>query len=479
MNYRMIFYTLGWVLNFEAVALLLPLLCSMIYGEECIKSIALCILICLIAGLPFIIKRPKNKAMYSKEGFVIVALAWIIMSIFGCLPFVFSGSIPNFIDAFFETVSGFTTTGASVISDLEIIPKGILLWRSFTHWIGGMGVLVFLLAVLPLSGGSSNMYLMKAESPGPSVSKLVPRVKSTAKILYGIYTTLTLLQIIFLLFGKMSLFESITTAFGTAGTGGFGTKNNSIAGYSSYIQNVCTVFMIIFGVNFSIYYLILIKRFKEIFRSDEFKGYLGIIFIATVLICINSYSHFNGLADALKHSAFQVASIITTTGFYTVDFDLWPEFSKGILLLLMFVGASAGSTGGGIKVSRILILLKSIKKELKISAHPKSVHKITLDGNPIAHETVRSANVYIVSYLAIFIITFLLISLDNFDFTTNFTAIATTINNVGPGFSLAGPTENFSIFSPLSKIILSFNMLVGRLEIFPMLVLFAPSRWKR
>ncbi len=479
MNYRIIFYTLGWVLNFEAIALLLPLLCSALYGEGCIKSIILCILICLLVGVPFVIKRPKNKTMYSKEGFVIVALAWIVMSIFGCLPFVFSGAIPNFIDAFFETVSGFTTTGASILTDIESLPKGILFWRSFTHWIGGMGVLVFLLAVLPLSDGGSNMHLMKAESPGPSVSKLVPKVKSTAKILYGIYTFLTVLQIIFLLFGKMSLFEAITTAFGTAGTGGFAVKNTSLSGYSSYIQIVCTVFMILFGVNFSIYYLMLIKRFKEIFRSDEFKSYLGIIICATVLICINSYSHFSGLFDAIKHSAFQVASIITTTGFYSVDFEQWSEFSKAILLLLMFIGASAGSTGGGIKVSRILILLKSIKKEIKIAAHPKSVHKIILDGNPISHETVRAANVYIMSYLAIFITSFLLLSLDNFDFATNFTAIATTINNVGPGFELIGPTDNFSIFSPISKLILSFDMLVGRLEVFPMLILLAPSKWKR
>ncbi len=478
MNYQMISYTLGWVLNFEAGLMLLPLICSLIYSERSALSFIISILICLLFGLPLIIKRPKKLDMYSKEGFVIVALAWIVMSIFGSLPFVISGSIPNFFDAFFETVSGFTTTGASILKEVESLPKGIMFWRSFTHWIGGMGVLVFLVAILPLSGGN-NMYLMKAESPGPSVTKLVPRVKSTAKILYGIYSVLTLILIALLLIGKMPLFEAITTAFGTAGTGGFGIKNNSMAGYSSYIQNIVTIFMIIFGVNFSIYYLIIIRKFTDVLRSDEFKGYILIILLSTALITVNSYSHFDGVFSAIKHSAFQVGSIITTTGFYTVDFNLWPEFSKAIIVLLMFIGASAGSTGGGIKVSRILILLKTIKKELKIAAHPKSVHKVSLDGRTIEHEVMRSANVYMIAYIVIFVTSFLIISLDNFDFLTNFTAVATTINNVGPGLSMVGPIENFSIYSPISKIVLSFTMLIGRLEIFPMLVLFAPSKWKK
>ena len=478
MNYRMISYTLGWVLNFEAGLMLLPLICSLIYQEACTESFIISIFICLLFGFPLVLKRPKKLDMYSKEGFIIVALAWIVMSIFGCLPFLLSGAIPNVTDAFFETVSGFTTTGASILKEVESLPKGILFWRSFTHWIGGMGVLVFLVAILPLSGGD-NMYLMKAESPGPSVTKLVPRVKSTAKILYGLYAVLTLTLIVFLLAGKMPLFEAITTAFGTAGTGGFGIKNNSIAGYSSYIQIVVTVFMILFGVNFSIYYLILMKKFKDIFRSDEFKTYFIIIFTATALIAINSYSHFDGISSAIKHSAFQVGSIITTTGFSTVDYNQWPEFSKTIIVLLTFIGASAGSTGGGIKISRILILLKTIKKELKIAAHPKTVHKVTLDGHPIEHEVMRSANVYMIAYIAIFVVVLLMISFDNFDFTTNFTAVATTINNVGPGLNKIGPVENFSIFSPFSKLILSFTMLIGRLEVFPMLVLFAPSKWKR
>lgn len=478
MNYKLISYTLGWVLIFEALSMILSVICGLCFKESAIISILISMGICLVAGIPLVIKKPKNKTIYAKEGFMIVALTWIIISLFGALPFVISGAIPSYIDAFFETVSGFTTTGASILSDVEALPKCLLFWRSFTHWIGGMGVLVFLVAILPLSGGS-NMYLMKAESPGPSVSKLVPRVRSTAKILYGIYAFLTVLQLIFLLAGKMPLFDAITTTFGTAGTGGFGIKNNSIAGYSPYLQMVITVFMIIFGVNFSVYYLILLKKFREAFRSTEFKAYIGIIALSTILISTNALSHFDGIASALRHSAFQVASIITTTGFSTTDFNMWPEFSKTIIVILMFIGASAGSTGGGIKVSRIIILLKTIKKEIKIAAHPKRVHKVALDGHIIEHETMRAANVYLISYAAIFIVTLLAISIDNFDFTTNFTAIATTINNVGPGLNAVGPTENFSLFSPLSKLILSFNMLVGRLEIFPMLVLLAPTSWKK
>ena len=478
MNYKVIRYTLGWVLILEAFAMILPLGCAFIYNDIGIKSFLYTIILCLAFGIPFVVKKPKNHSMYSKEGFIIVALAWIIMSIFGSFPFIFSGAIPDFIDAFFETVSGFTTTGASILTEVESLPKSILFWRSFTHWLGGMGVLVFLMAVLPLSGGN-NMYMMKAESPGPSVTKLVPKVKSTAKILYGIYTVMTLIQIVFLLLGDMPLFEAITTSFGTAGTGGFGIKNDSLAGYSSYIQNVVTVFMILFGVNFSIFYLLLLGKIKDIFRSDEFKTYFLIIFTATTLIAINSYSYFNGVLDAIKHSAFQVGSIITTTGYSTTDFNMWPEFSKMVLVLLMFIGASAGSTGGGIKVSRILILLKTIKKELKIAAHPKSVHKVTLDGRPIEHEVMRSTNVYIIAYAAIFVVSLLIISLENFDFTTNFTSVATTINNIGPGLGLVGPVENFSLFSPLSTLVLSFDMLIGRLEIFPILVLLAPHRWKK
>lgn len=478
MNYRIILYTLGWVLNFEALAMTVPAVCALFYREDCIYVFALCMAICLLVGIALTIKKPKSFSLYSKEGYVIVALCWIAISIFGALPFTLSGSIPNFIDAFFETVSGFTTTGATILSDIESLPKSILLWRSFTHWLGGMGVLVLLVAILPLSGGS-NMYILRAESPGPSVSKLVPKVRSTAKILYGIYTVMTLIMIGFLLIGKIGLYESLNIAFATAGTGGFGVKNTSMAEYSSYIQNVATVFMILFGVNFSIYYLLLIRRFKDVLRSDELKAYLAIIFATAVLICINSYSCFKGFWDAVKHSFFQVASIITTTGYYSMDFDLWPEFSKLLLILLMFIGASAGSTGGGIKVIRIITLLKTITKEIRIAIHPKRVFKVAVDGRPIEHETIRATNVFIMSYILLFIIFLLIVSLDNYDFTTNFTVVATAINNVGPGLNLAGPVENFSFFSPLTKITLSFAMLAGRLEIFPLLVLFTPLYRKR
>ncbi len=471
MNYRIVLHTLGWVLIIEAACMLLPLICALLYAEATFSSFLICIAICLIAGVSLVCIKSNNKNMYSREGFTIVALSWIFMSIFGALPFVLTRSVNSFIDAFFETVSGFTTTGASVISDVEVLPKSILFWRSFTHWIGGMGVIVFLVAILPLSGGR-NMHLVKAESPGPSVGKLVPRVKSTAKILYLIYFALTVILVMLLSFGGMSMFESLTTAFGTAGTGGFGVRNSSIGEYSSYIQIVVTIFMILFGINFSVYYLMLIGRFKMALRSSELWAYLCIILSAIVLITLNS-------GAGVKHAAFQVSSIITTTGFSTTDFNKWPEFSKTILVLLMFIGASAGSTGGGIKVSRILILLKSIVKEIRISAHPKSTHKVKLDGRTLEHETIRGVNVFMVSYLAIFAISLLVISIDNMDFTSNFTAVAATINNIGPGLSCVGPTSNFSAYSAFSKLVLSMDMLIGRLEIFPILVLFSPYAWKK
>ena len=478
MNYKIVLHTLGWVLNFEAVCMLLPLVCAVICQEPSAMVFAACIAVCLLAGILLTLRHPKNKSIYAKEGFVIVALSWIVMSIFGCLPFILSGAIPRFADAFFETVSGFSTTGASILTDVEALPKSILLWRSFTHWIGGMGVLVFLVAILPLSGGG-NLYLIKAESPGPSISKLVPKIRSSAKILYEIYTVMTLLEIILLLLGKMPLFDAITLSFGTAGTGGFAVRNSGIADYSTYCQNVITVFMLLFGVNFSLYYLLLLRKFKEFIHSDELRFYLGIVLFATVGIWINIAPQFPDIWTALKHSAFQVASIITTTGYSTTDFDLWPSFSKTILVVLMFVGACAGSTGGGVKVSRVVILLKSIVKELKLTAHPRSAHKITMDNRLIEHETIRSINVFIAAYAAIFIASILIISLDNFNFTENFTAVATAINNIGPGLDAFGPTRNFSALSDLSKYVMSFNMLAGRLEIFPILILFSPYTWKK
>jgi len=478
LNHRIITYTLGWVLNIEGVCLLLPLICSLIYKDSCSLLFLLCAGLCLVCGVALSLRQPKKKAMYAKEGFVIVALSWIVMSIFGALPFYLSGYIPNYIDALFETVSGFTTTGASVLSDVEALPKSLLFWRSFTHWIGGMGVLVFLVAILPLSGGG-NMHLIKAESPGPAVSKLVPKVKSSAKILYGIYIIFTLLEVIFLLFGGMTLFEAFTLSFGTAGTGGFGLLNSSIGEYSSYVQIVITVFMIIFGIDFSLYYLILLRRFKTAVKSEELRAYIGIIALSVILITVNCRGLYESLFEAVKHSAFQVSSIITTTGFSTVDFDLWPSFSKTILVMLMFCGACAGSTGGGIKVSRLLILFKSICREIRIAAHPRMTKKITVNGRVVEHETVRNINVFLAVYIVIFFASLLIISLDNFGFTTNFTAVAAAFNNIGPGLAEVGPTRNFSLYSPLSTLILTFDMLAGRLEIFPLLVMLSPYTWKK
>ena len=466
------------MLNIEGVCLLLPLICSLIYKDSCSLLFLLCAGLCLVCGVALSLRQPKKKAMYAKEGFVIVALSWIVMSIFGALPFYLSGYIPNYIDALFETVSGFTTTGASVLSDVEALPKSLLFWRSFTHWIGGMGVLVFLVAILPLSGGG-NMHLIKAESPGPAVSKLVPKVKSSAKILYGIYIIFTLLEVIFLLFGGMTLFEAFTLSFGTAGTGGFGLLNSSIGEYSSYVQIVITVFMIIFGIDFSLYYLILLRRFKTAVKSEELRAYIGIIAVSVILITVNCRGLYESLFEAIKHSAFQVSSIITTTGFSTVDFDLWPSFSKTILVMLMFCGACAGSTGGGIKVSRLLILFKSICREIRIAAHPRMTKKITVNGRVVEHETVRNINVFLAVYIVIFFASLLIISLDNFGFTTNFTAVAAAFNNIGPGLAEVGPTRNFSLYSPLSTLVLTFDMLAGRLEIFPLLVMLSPYTWKK
>lgn len=474
----MILYTLGWVLKIESAALVLPTICALCYGEtESLKYILLTMLLCLLFGFALNAVKPHNKTMYSKDGFVTVALSWIVISIFGALPFFLSGAIPNFADAFFETVSGFTTTGASILTDVEALPKSLIFWRSFTHWIGGMGVLVFLVAVLPLSGGSS-LYLIKAESPGPSVSKIVPKVRQTAKIFYGIYIVLTLVQIALLLIGRMDLFQALTISFGTAGTGGFGVLNTSAASYTAYQQIVITVFMLIFGVDFSLYYMIITKRAKSALASDEFRAYLLIVFSSVVVIAVNCRHLFQGLGETIRHSAFQVASIITTTGYSTTDFDLWPELSKAILVLLMFIGACAGSTGGGIKVSRILIMLKSIGKEIRIAAHPKSTVKITMNGRLVEHETVRAVNVYIGIFTLLFAASVLLISVDDMDLTTNFTAVAATINNIGPGLAGVGPTKSFADYSVFSKIVLSLDMLIGRLEIYPMLLLFAPRTWK-
>ena len=478
MNYKSIRYVLSWVLKIEAFCMILPLICAIIYKEHNVGIWLFTIAMCFSCGILLCIKPPQNKTMYAKDGFVAVALSWIVLSIFGSLPLFFTGSVPSFIYALFETVSGFTTTGASVISDLDVIPRSIIFWRSFTHWIGGMGVLVFLVALLPLTG-SSNFFLIKAESPGPAVSKLVPKVKSTAKILYLIYIGLTALQMILLLCGGMKPFDAITLTFGTAGTGGFGISNAGFSEYSSYSHIVITVFMILFGIDFSIYHLIIMRKFRSALKSDEVKTYLGIILAAIVILCFNCSHLYESLFDNVKHSAFQVASIITTTGYSTVDFNLWPELSKSILVLLMFFGACAGSTGGGIKISRVMIMFKSIIKEVRILAHPKSTLKIKMNGRAVEHETVRAVNVFMMAYIAIFATSLIIISLDNLDFTTNFTAVAATINNIGPGLGAVGPMANFSVYSPLSTFVLICNMLIGRLEIFPLLLLVSPYTWKK
>lgn len=478
MNYKIIIHTLGWVLIVEAAALVLPLICALIFSEPYVITFLICILICGALGAALTIPTIKNKTMFSKEGFVIVALSWIVMSIFGALPFVISKTIPNFIDAVFETVSGFTTTGASILNDVEALPKCMLFWRSFTHFIGGMGVLVFLVAILPLSGGN-NLYLIKAESPGPSVSKLVPRVRTTAKILYIMYTALTVIEAIFLYAGGLDIFSSLTLSFGTAGTGGFGILNSGISDYSPYVQNVITVFMILFGIDFSLYYMLLLGKFRSVLYSEELKAYLGIIFVAIALITLNIRPLYNTIAETLRYSAFQVAALITTTGYSTADFDIWPEFSKTLLVTLMFIGACAGSTGGGIKVSRIMIFVKSIFKEIKIAAHPKSTHKVTMNGRPVEHTVIRAVNVYMAAYIVIYVVSILIISLDGMDYTTNFTAVVATLNNIGPGLAKVGPTQNFSMFSAFSKMLLSLDMLIGRLEIFPILVLLSPTSWRK
>lgn len=479
MNYRIITYVIGWVLNFEAVFMAPAAVVALIYREKAGFSLLITMGLCLLLGFLLTRWKTKNKTMHAREGFVAVALCWIVLSVFGALPFVIAGSIPSYVDALFEVVSGFTTTGSSILPEVESMPYCLMFWRSFTHWIGGMGVLVFVMAILPLAGGGSSMYLMKAESPGPSVGKLVPKVKSTAKLLYKMYLGLSVLQLVLLLLGGMSLFDSLTTMFGTAGTGGFGIKNDSMGSYSTYLQGVTTVFMILFGVNFNVYYLLLRRRFKEAVKSSEVLTYFGIILASIILITFNVASMFPNVFQAFHHAAFQVGSIITTTGFATTDFDLWPAFSRTILVLLMFIGACAGSTGGGIKVSRVMILFKSIRKELDVIVHPHNIRKLKMDGRVVEHAVVRSVNVFLASYLFIFAVSVLLVSLDNFDLVTNFTAVAATINNIGPGLAMVGPTQNFSSFSDFSKLVLTFDMLVGRLELFPLLILFARGTWSK
>ena len=478
MNRSMIRYILGYVIAIQSILMLLPCLVAVIYREPEGIHFLIISLLSAVISLSMIRKKPEDSVFYLKEGCIATSLSWIVMSLLGCLPFVLTGEIPSFTDALFETVSGFTTTGASILSNVEGLSHASLFWRSFTHWIGGMGVLVFLLSLLPLTGGS-HVNLMKAESPGPQVDKLVPKVQSTAKILYGIYFALTMLELVFLLLGRMPLFEALLTAFGTAGTGGFGFRNDSFGSFSPYIQWVVTIFMILFGVNFNAYFLLLMRKFRRAAASEEVRGYFVVIAVAVGIITANIYSMYNSLGEALRQAAFQVGSIITTTGFSSCDFDLWPTLSKEILVMLMFIGACAGSTGGGIKVSRFLILGKTLVKELKTALHPQVVAPARMDGKLLNHETIRTTNVFIAAYIFIFAASFFLISLNGFDMVTNFTAVAATLNNIGPGLAMVGPMQNFGCFADPAKLVLTFDMLAGRLEIFPMLVLFMPDTWRR
>ena len=481
MNYKMMGQFVAKILAVEA-AFMFPALLISVFGREATAIRGFVGAFIAIAAVEILLRltcRGAQRGFHEKEGFVSVALSWIILSLLGCLPFYLSGAIPRYIDAFFEIVSGFTTTGASILPAVEGLPRGILYWRSFSHWLGGMGVLVFLLAIAPAAGGDGfTMHLLRAESPGPSVGKLVPRMRKTAAILYMIYVALTVLNIIFLLFGGMSAFEAVCTAFGTAGTGGFSIRSDSLAGCSPYLQNVTTVFMLLFGINFSCYYLLLIGQFKSVFRDEELRLYLGIVLGSVALIAWNIRGLYAGFGETLRHAAFQVSSIITTTGFATTDFDLWPSFSKTILLCLMVVGACAGSTGGGIKVARLLLLLKSTRRNISQMLHPRKVLLVRNNDQVVDEKVLANTNAYLAAYVIILFISFMVVSLDGFSTGTNFSAILCCFNNIGPGLEAVGPTCNFSGFSVLSKLVMIFDMLLGRLEIFPLLVLFSPQTWR-
>jgi len=483
MNKKMTIYILGRMMGVEALVLLIPTFVSLIYHESGWKAFLITSAILTLFYLLFGRKKPKDSTIYGKDGFVIIACAWILWSLFGALPFWISNSIPSYVDAFFETVSGFTTTGSTILTNIEAMPKGMNFWRCLTHWIGGMGVLVFVLVIFSLEDKNS-MHLMRAEVPGPETDKLVPKARDTAKILYGMYLVLTIVEVILLwIHPKMDLYDSVVHAFSTAGTGGFSNRNNSAAYYdSAYIDGVLTMFMILFGINFNMYYLLLLKKVKDVFKNEEVRAYLGVIAGATLLIMMNILnieSIGGSITKAFRYAVFQVSSIITTTGFVTTDFNLWPEFSKCILLGLMVIGACAGSTGGGMKVSRILILIKSVKREIKRLLHPKSVSIVKVNDKKVKDETLQGVYVYFIAYIAIFMISVLLISLNNFDFATSFSGVLTTINNVGPGVAAVGPIENFSAFSDFSKLVFCADMLIGRLEIFPFLVLLSPNMWRK
>ena len=482
MNVKMMGKFISQILAIEGVFMIPALVISLCYRESAAVNAFLLTLgmIVLLSGVLFLCCRKAGSLFGAREGLVCVGFSWIALSLLGCLPFVISGNIPHFIDAFFEMVSGFTTTGASVVPSVEALDKGILYWRSFSHWLGGMGVLVFLLAIVPSSKGTGfTMHLLRAESPGPDVGKLVPKMKQTATILYGIYVVLTISNFVFLLCGGMPWLEALCTAFGTAGTGGFGVKNDSLASYSPYIQNVTTIFMFLFGVNFSVYYLLLLKEFKNACQDEELRLYVGLAVVSVILIVLDIRPLYGTLGETIRHAAFQVSTIMTTTGFATTDFDLWPSFSKAILLMLMVIGASAGSTGGGFKCIRVLLLFKILRRNIRQILNPQKVMVVRNNGKAVDEKILANTNAYLAAYVVIIIISTLLISLDGFSFETNFSAVLACFNNIGPGMAAVGPTCNFAAYSVFSKIVLSVNMLAGRLEIFPILVLFSRSTWTR
>lgn len=481
MNYEMMLFVIMNIARVEGALMLLPALVALIYGENTVAGKILIIaVLCICLGSVFSRKRPKRSDIFVKDGLMIVGLAWVMFSLLGALPFYFTGAIPRFVDAFFETVSGFTTTGSTILTDIESLPYGIHFWRAFTHWVGGMGVLVFVMAVIPLAG-SKSLNIMKAEVPGPTMDKIVPKTRQTAKILYLIYVVMTVAEVVLLVLGGMPLFDALIHTFSTAGTGGFSNKADSVSFYdSAYIDGVITVFMALFGVNFNLFYLLLLGKFARVFKSEELRTYIGIIAVATLLITINIYPMYGSFLTSFRYSSFQVTTIITTTGMMTTDFNLWPSFSKGILLMLMFVGACAGSTGGGLKVSRVLLLGKYIKSEIRKIVHPRSIVSVKVDGKVMDDTVIRSVTAYIMIYMSILIASYLMISLNELDLETTLTSVITCINNVGPGFGeIIGPTQNFSTLSDFSKLVLTLDMLIGRLEIYPILFIFSPRMFKR
>lgn len=478
MNISIILYTLGRVLAIESAFMVLPGIVAIIYRENNWWTYFVVALIGMLAGLLISLKKPKNTQFFAKEGFASVGLAWFLISLTGALPPFISREIPNYIDAVFEMSSGFTTTGATILTDVEAMSHATLFWRSFSHWIGGMGIFVFLLAVMPMVGGV-NMHLLRAESPGPVVGKLVPKMKDSSQILYFIYFLLTLVQIISLWIMGMSLFEAVCTSFATAGTGGFGIYNSSIANFSTLIKWDVTIFMILYGINFNVYFLILARKFKNIFKIEEVRTYLIVIVVSVAIITLNIFKTYDSFGGALTDAAFQVASIITTTGFATCDFNLWPALSKTILVLLMITGACAGSTGGGLKFSRVLILIKAVRQEINSFIHPRSVKAVGMDDRTVDKSVVKSVCVYAVLFALIYFGSVFIVSIDKYDMVTNFTAVLATMNNVGPGFEVVGATGNYAGFNYLSKIVFIFDMLAGRLELYPILLLFVPMMWKK